>query len=362
MALIAIPKESRKGENRVSVTPEIVSKLIQAGHNVKVQKSAGEASFYLDQSYVDAGAQLVDDLLSLNTGADFVFRIHAPIKDEINGLKKGAIVVALLDVLSKPENKEILHEAGLRGMALEAIPRTTIAQKMDVLSSMSSIAGYKAVIQAADLLGKYMPMMMTAAGTIRPATVLILGAGVAGLQAIATAKRLGAVVEAYDVRPAVKEQVQSLGGRFVEVPLDNTDTETSGGYAKELDEAAKAKQTEVLANHVKKADIVITTALIPGRPAPLLIPEDVVRSMKTGSVVVDLAAERGGNCALTKMDDIIRTDEGITISGPTNLPSTLPMHASELFARNLFAMFEHLWDKESGSLNEEDEIAKAILI
>lgn len=362
MAVIVVPKETKIGETRVALTPEVVAKLIASGHTLYVQKDAGNASFYLNEAYTEAGATLVADTAELNKKAEFVFRINGPTQEELSGLNSGAMIVALLDVKSKPENIEVLKAAGLKGMALEAIPRTTIAQKMDVLSSMSSIAGYKAVLQGADLLGKYLPMMMTAAGTIRPATVLVLGAGVAGLQAIATAKRLGAVVEAYDVRPAVKEQVQSLGARFVEVPLDNNDTETAGGYAKELDEAAKAKQAEVLAKHVTKADIVITTALIPGRPAPVLIPEAVARKMKSGSVIVDLAAERGGNCVLTKADEIIRTEEGVIISGPTNLPAGLPMHASELFARNLLALFEHLWDKEANKLKMEDEITQAILV
>ena len=362
MAVIVVPKESKKGESRVALTPEVVVKLKGSGHIIYIQEDAGNASFYPNQAYVEAGATLVADTVELNKKAEFVFRINGPTKEELTGLPIGAIVVALLDVKSKPENVEVLKEAGLKGMALEAIPRTTIAQKMDVLSSMSSIAGYKAVLQGADLLGKYLPMMMTAAGTIRPATVLVLGAGVAGLQAIATAKRLGAVVEAYDVRPAVKEQVQSLGARFVEVPLENKDTETAGGYAKELDDVAKAKQAEVLAKHVSKADIVITTALIPGRPAPVLIPEEVARSMKSGAVIIDLAAERGGNCVLTKADEIIRTEEGVIISGPTNLPAGLPMHASELFARNLLALFEHLWDKEANQLKMDDEITKAILV
>lgn len=359
MAVIAVPTESRKGEGRVALVPEVVSKLIKSEHTVHVQKGAGLRAHYPDALYEEAGAKIMDGD-TIYDGVEFVFKINAPTDAEIEKLPKGSTVVALLDLLSKPENGEKLKKAGVKGMALEAIPRTTLAQKMDVLSSMSSIAGYKAVLESATLLGKYFPMMMTAAGTIKPATVLVLGAGVAGLQAIATAKRLGAVVEAYDVRPAVKEQVQSLGARFVEVPLDSTDTETSGGYAKELDEAAKAKQAEVLAKHVQKADVVITTALIPGRPAPLLIPEKVVKGMKPGSVVIDLATERGGNCAFSKADEIVTTDEGVIISGPTNLPSTVPMHASELFARNLSALFEHLWDAEKNAIKQEDEIYQAI--
>lgn len=360
MAILVIPKESKKGEHRVAMVPEVAQKLIKAGHSLRIQKDAGLHAHYPNSAYETAGVQVVEQTQDLYSGADFIFKINAPTADELALMPKGATVVALLDLLNKPENAEHLQKYGLKGMALEAIPRTTLAQKMDVLSSMSSIAGYKAVLEAATLLGKYLPMMMTAAGTIKPATVLVLGAGVAGLQAIATAKRLGAVVEAYDVRPAVKEQVQSLGARFVEVPLDTQDTETSGGYAKELSEEAKAKQAETLAKHVIKADIVITTALIPGRPAPLLIPEAVVRQMKAGAVVIDLATERGGNCALSKADEVVHTEEGVILSGPTNLASTLPMHASELFSRNLLALFEHLWDAEKQAIKEEDEIYQAI--
>ena len=354
MVTVAVPKETAENEKRVSLTPETVSKLIEKGLKVSVEKDAGLASNYLDHSYEEAGATIVDKRADLFSEADILLSIQTPPKDDLDRLKEGAVLVCFLWALQNRDTVGFLKEKGITALGMDAIPRISRAQNMDALSSMSSIAGYKAALIGANELDRYLPMMMTAAGTIAPAKVLVLGAGVAGLQAIATAKRLGAVVEAFDIRPAVKEQVESLGAKFVEVPLEE-DTETKGGYAKELSEDKQERQRQVIHEHAKKSDIIITTALIPGKPAPLLITKAMVHDMKPGSVVVDLAAEQGGNCELTEPDKTISVNE-VKIAGPLNISSQLAHHASQLYSKNMMALMNHLLEEGKPYFDFEDEI------
>lgn len=355
MVLVGVPKETVQGEHRVALNPDVAAQLIKMGVKVQVQKDAGLASYFTDDAYRAAGVDIVDNALS---DADVVIKIQRPDASEISKMKEGAMLVSFLWAAQNRDTIDQLNTRKITALGMEAIPRITRAQKMDALSSMSSIAGYKAVLMGADALGKYLPMMMTAAGTIAPAKILILGAGVAGLQAIATARRLGAVVEAFDVRPAVKEQVESLGAKFVDVPLAEEDqnAETKGGYAKELSEASKQLQREAIHKHVKASDIVITTALIPGRPAPKLISKEMVADMSAGSVIVDLAAEQGGNCELTKPGETAVVNN-VRILGPTNLPAQVPLHASQLYAKNVLALMQLIITKE-GQINLDftDEI------
>jgi NAD(P) transhydrogenase subunit alpha len=353
--IIAIPKETAKLEQRVSLTPEIAGKLVKNGLTIHVEKDAGLASNFLDSQYIEAGAEIVDDRFALLSGADIVLAVQTPSNADIELLKKGTVLICFIWALQNSELVDLLKSQGITGMGMDAIPRISRAQNMDALSSMSSIAGYKASLIAANNLDKYFPMMMTAAGTIPPSKALILGAGVAGLQAIATCRKLGAVVEAYDVRPVVKEQVESLGAKFVEVPLEEEDTETKGGYAKELSKDSQERQKQVIHDHVKKSDIVITTALIPGRPAPLLITKEMVADMKPGSVIVDLAAENGGNCELTEAGETVVKHE-VKIIGPENLPSQLANHASMLYAKNMHALLNLLIKEGETVFNFEDEI------
>lgn len=353
--IIAIPKETAASEKRVSLTPEIVGKLIKNGITVTVEKDAGLASNFLDSHYKDAGASIENDRKSLFSSSDVVLAVQTPPHDDLKLMKEGSILVCFIWALQNKELVELLKSAGISSMGMDAIPRISRAQNMDALSSMSSIAGYKASLIAANNLDKYFPMMMTAAGTIPPSKALILGAGVAGLQAIATCRKLGAVVEAYDVRPVVKEQVESLGAKFVEVPLEDEDTETKGGYAKELSKDSQERQKQVIHEHVKKSDIVITTALIPGRPAPILITKEMVADMKPGSVIVDLAAENGGNCELTKHGETVLANE-VKVIGPVNLPSQLANHASMLYAKNMHALLNLLIKDGQADFNFEDEI------
>jgi len=355
MVLVGVPKETIQGEFRVALNPDVAAQLIKLGVKVQVEKDAGLASHFTNEAYEKAGVHVVDD--ALNT-SDIVLKVQRPNASEITRMKEGAMLVSFLWAAQNRDTVDQLNGRKITALGMEAIPRITRAQKMDALSSMSSIAGYKAVLMGADALGKYLPMMMTAAGTIAPAKVLILGAGVAGLQAIATARRLGAVVEAFDVRPAVKEQVESLGAKFVDVPLAEEDqnAETKGGYAKELSEASKQLQREAIHKHVKASDIVITTALIPGRPAPKLISAAMVADMQAGSVIVDLAAEQGGNCELTKPGE---TNEvhNVRILGPTNLPALVPLHASQLYAKNVLALLQLIINKDGQvTLDFSDEI------
>ena len=341
MLHIAVPKELATHEKRVALSPAAVSQLVKDEHQVSIEKGAGIASNFLDQHYVDAGATIIENRETLLADADLILAVQTPEEEDLKKIKKGATLICFLWALQHPELVKNLQTLGITALGMDAIPRISRAQNMDALSSMSSIAGYKAALMAASELDKYFPMMMTAAGTIPPSKALIMGAGVAGLQAIATCRKLGAVVEAYDVRPAVKEQVQSLGASFVEVPLEDADTETKGGYAKELSNDAQERQRQVMHEHVKKSDIVITTALIPGKPAPLLVTEDMVKDMQAGSVIIDLAAENGGNCELTEAGKTV-VKHDVKIVGPINVPSQLSNHASLLYAKNMQALLKLL--------------------
>jgi NAD(P) transhydrogenase subunit alpha len=362
---IGIPAETRAGETRVAATPETVKKLIAGKHSVLVQSGAGAHASIPDGDFQAAGAQIAATAAEVYQQAEMVLKVRGPQAEEAAQMKSGQVLIGILNRFDAAGIEAIARQ-GVTGFALEAAPRITRAQSMDVLSSQANIAGYKAVIMAADYYGRMFPMMMTAAGTIKAARVVIMGVGVAGLQAIATAKRLGAVVEATDVRPATKEQVESLGAKFIDVPFE-TDEEREiaqgvGGYARPMPEAWMKRQAALVAERVKQADIVITTALIPGRPAPVLVTEDMVKSMKSGSVLVDMAAEQGGNCPLTVRDQIVKK-HGITIIGHTNFPAQVPADASALYARNLLDFLKLIADKEGKLVvNKEDEIVAACLV
>ncbi|NBC33409.1 MAG: Re/Si-specific NAD(P)(+) transhydrogenase subunit alpha [Alphaproteobacteria bacterium] len=360
---VAVPKERRPGEARVAASPESVKKLIGLGLDVVIESGAGEAAGYPDDVFTKNGAKIAAGESEALADADIVFKVRRPLLkgegevDELALIKKGAMLVAILDPYDSPESIKAYAEAGINAFAMELMPRITRAQSMDVLSSQANLAGYLCVIEAAANYKSAFPMMMTAAGTVPPARVFVMGAGVAGLQAIATARRLGAIVSATDVRPASKEEVQSLGGTFVAVEDEEfQQAQTAGGYAKEMSEAYRKKQSELVAETLKKQDIVICTALIPGRPAPTLVSEDMVKTMKPGAVIVDLAAERGGNCPLTEPDKVVEK-HGVTIVGYRNVAGRMPGGASSLYARNLTAFLTPLYDKESGALklNWEDE-------
>lgn len=353
--IISVCKETAENEKRVALTPEGAAKLISAGHTVQIEKDAGSASSYPDHAFSDAGAQIISDRDTLFSTSDLLLAVNTPDQSSISKMKPESALVCFLWALQNPETVQFFNQHNITALGMDAIPRISRAQTMDALSSMSNIAGYKSVLMGASELDRYLPMMMTAAGTIKPAKVLILGAGVAGLQAIATARRLGAVVEAFDVRPVVKEQVESLGAKFVEVPLEVEETETKGGYAKELSEKNQQRQKEVIAQHVKKSDIVVTTALIPGRPAPLLITKEMVEGMTPGSVVVDIAAEQGGNCEVTQPGETV-VHNGVKVIGPLNLPSTLAYHASQLYSKNMLSLLDLLINEGALNLDFEDEI------
>lgn len=363
---IGIPAEIRGGETRVAATPETVKKFTAKGlHNVSVQAGAGKGASIPDTAYQEAGATIVPDAATLYSQSQIILKVRGPEPDELAMMPKDAVLCGLLSP-HKAEVVEALARHGLTAFAMEKLPRISRAQSMDVLSSQANIGGYKAVIMAADIYQKFFPMLMTAAGTVKAARVLVLGAGVAGLQAIATAKRLGAVVEAFDVRPAVKEQVESLGGKFIEVPLtdeEKAQAETAGGYAAEMSEDYKRRQGELIAQRAIAADVIITTALIPGRPAPVLIKEETVQSMKPGSVIVDMAAEAGGNCPLTELDKTV-VKHDVHLVGIANLPALVAADASALYARNLMNFLNLLLDAESGELkiDREDEIIAGSLI
>jgi len=357
---LAVLKETANGETRVAATPETVKKFKSLGLEVTVQAGAGAAARIADADYAAAGATIAPDAGAALSGADIVLKVRGFAAGEAPQLKQGAVVAALLAPHSEKESIARLAGQGAVLFAMEFLPRISRAQAMDVLSSQANLAGYKAVIDAAATFGRAMPMMMTAAGTIAPARVLVMGVGVAGLQAIATAKRLGAIVSASDVRPATKEQVESLGGTFVAVMDEEfKNAQTAGGYAKEMSAEYQAKQAALIAETIKKQDIVITTALIPGRKAPVLVSEEMVKTMKPGSVIVDLAAEQGGNCPLTKANEVIEV-HGVTIMGYTNLPARLAVDTSSLYARNLFNFVSLLVDKKTGALaiDWNDEIVK----
>ena len=360
--IIGIPKERRQGERRVAASPDTAKRLIAMGHEIVVEAGAGAGAAFTDTAYTAAGAKLGDSKAAL--GADIVLKVQRPLPDEIAAMKKGAVLVANLAPLQHKDEIAALAQAGIVAFAMELVPRITRAQSMDVLSSQANLAGYKAVLDAAEQFGRAMPMMMTAAGTIAPARVLVMGAGVAGLQAIATAKRLGAIVSATDVRYAAKEQVESLGATFLAVDLEAMKAmETAGGYAKEMGEDFARRQREHVTEALKKIDIVICTALIPGRKAPVLITKDMIAVMRTGSVIVDLAVEQGGNVEGNKPDEIVTTANGVSIIGHANMPSRIAVDASALYARNLFAFLGLILTKEKTlKIDDADEIVKATLL
>jgi NAD(P) transhydrogenase subunit alpha len=355
---VGVPKETASGERRVALVPDSTKRLAEAGVEVLVESGAGADAGFLDQAYEETGAQVVDDAFS---GTEAVAKVQQPSEGEVGKLGDGQILIAFLQPLVNGDLVHALAERRVTAFSMDSIPRITRAQPMDALSSQSTVSGYKGTLIAADNLPKFMPMLTTAAGTIPPARILILGAGVAGLQAIATARRLGAVVSAFDVRPAVKEQVESLGARFLELDLGAHDTETAGGYAKELDEDTHRREQELVANAVADSDVVITTALIPGRAAPELITGDAVAAMRPGSVIVDLAAEAGGNCTLTEPGHIVER-HGVTIVGTLNLPGTMAQHASQLYAKNVQALIVLLAPEGALVLDMDDEIVRDALV
>ncbi len=363
---IGIPAEIRSGEARVAATPETVKKFTAKGvHKVSVQSGAGAGASIPDLAYQEAGATIVTDVAELYKQSEIVLKVRSPEASELTMMRKNAVLVGLLSPHQK-EGIEALAHYGLTAFAMEKLPRISRAQSMDVLSSQANIAGYKAVIMAANVYQKFFPMLMTAAGTVKAARVLVLGAGVAGLQAIATAKRLGAVVEAFDVRPAAKEQVESLGAKFVEVPLsdeEKTKAETAGGYATEMSEDYKRRQGELVHERAIAADIIITTALIPGRPAPILIKEETVRAMKPGSVILDMAVEAGGNCPLSELNKTV-VKHGVHLIGIANIPGLVAADSSTLYARNLMNFLNLMLDPTSGELkiDRNDEIIAGTLV
>jgi NAD(P) transhydrogenase subunit alpha len=352
---VATPKERAPDEHRVALVPDTAAKLKAASLDVSVESGAGAGAYITDDAYEAAGVKVVKAAASLLGDADAVLKVQAPSTDEVGLLKSGSVLISFLQPATQAEVIRALAKRGVTAFSLELLPRISRAQSMDALSSQASAAGYKAVLMAAGRLGKFFPMMMTAAGTVAPARVLVMGAGVAGLQAIATARRLGGVVSAYDVRPAVKEEVQSLGATFIELALESQQGE--GGYAREQSEEFLRKQRELIGEHVAKSDVVITTAAVPGRRAPLLVTGDMVKAMRPGSVVVDLAADTGGNVELTQAGKDIDVG-GVTIMGTRNVPSTMPLHASQLFARNVMNLLLHLVKDGAITLDFQDEITK----
>jgi NAD(P) transhydrogenase subunit alpha len=361
---VGIPRETFPGETRVALIPSAVAALKKAGLAVIVEENAGTSAGFTDAAFRDAGAEIASRAKVFST-ADIVLQVRAA-PAELSMLRAGQTVIGFADPLGTPDAVDAIARTGATAFSMELMPRITRAQSMDALSSMATIAGYKGVLLAANHLPRMFPMLMTAAGTLTAAKVFIVGAGVAGLQAIATARRLGAKVEAYDVRPAVKEQVQSLGARFVEMPLDTGDAEDKGGYAKAQDESFYRRQREMMLRVVAGSDVVITTALIPGKKAPMLVTEEMVNGMTPGSVVVDLAAERGGNCALTRPDHIV-VHNGVTIVGPSNPPALVPNHASQMYAKNIVTFLNHLLGKDGASkpgleLDLSDEITRETLL
>jgi H+-translocating NAD(P) transhydrogenase subunit alpha len=364
--IVAVPRETRPGERRVALIPASVPSLVKAGMEVLVESGAGQSAGYPDQYYIDKGARIAPSHAEV-FGADIVLQVRAAGaglhagQPSVNSYRRGQVVIGMCDPLGAPKPAADVVAQGVALFSLELLPRITRAQSMDVLSSQASIAGYRAVLMAAAALPKIFPMMITAAGTLNAAKVFVIGAGVAGLQAIATARRLGASVSAYDVRPAVKEQVQSLGGKFVEMQLETKAAETKGGYAQEMGEEFYRKQRELMTKVVAESDAVITTAAIPGKKSPILVPADAVAKMAPGSVIVDLAAERGGNCELTKADQTV-VEHGVTIIGPTNLPAEAPYHASQMYSKNITTFLLNLVKDKQVNFNLEDEIIRDTLI
>ena len=358
---IGVPAETETGETRVALIPDVARSLIEKyGCEVVVESGAGQAAYAPDAAFEAAGAHVAERAEVF--AADLLLKVQPPASNEIDQMRSGQTLIGFLAPLDQPEVARQLAEKGVTALAMELVPRISRAQKMDALSAMSSLGGYRAVLVAAHALPRFFPLLTTAAGTIKPANVMVIGAGVAGLQAIATAKRLGAHVAGYDIRPAVREEVESLGAGFIELQLDAEDTQTEGGYAKELQQEIQARQPELLKPYIEAADVVVTTALIPGRPAPLLINEAAVEAMTPGSVIVDLAAPNGGNCALTETGQTI-TAHAVHVHGPTNLPAEMPMHASRLYARTLSAMVEEFMsDDDAFMLDFDDEIIEGACV
>ncbi len=361
---IAVPRETAEGETRVALTPQVAGQLVADGLEVLVESGAGEASSNLDEAYREAGATIVPDAAQMYSDADMVLRVGRPSDEEVEMLREGTVLIGTLGTLAKPELASRLAKRGVTAISMDAIPRITRAQSMDTLSSQATVGGYKAVLLAAERLPKFFPLLTTAAGTIRPARGIVMGAGVAGLMAIGTARRLGAVMEATDVRPVVKEQVESLGGTFIEVEMteeEKAKAETAGGYATEMSDDYKRRQSELIAERVKEADFIITTALIPGRPAPKLVTDEMVKSMKPGSVIIDMAAEMGGNVEGTEPNrEVVR--HGVRIIGITNLPATMPGSATQMYAKNLQTLIKHLVADGKLELDLTDEITKGATI
>ena len=352
---VGVVKETLPGERRVAVVPDTVAKLVAAKLEVAIQAGAGSEAFYADDAYQKAGGTLVPEARAVLSQADAVLKVQPPSQDEIGALKSGAILISFLQPSAHADIVKALAAQRVTAFSLELVPRISRAQSMDALSSQAGVAGYKAVLIAANRLGKFFPLLITAAGTVTPSRVLVLGAGVAGLQAIATARRLGAVVEAYDVRPAVKDEVKSLGASFVELPLQAQ--EGQGGYAAQQSEEFLRRQRELIGDHVAASDVVITTAAVPGRKAPILVTKDMVARMRPGSVIVDLAADTGGNVELTKAGEAV-VSGGVTIDGPRNLASSMPVHASQLFSRNVSTLLLSLVKDGQPNIDFNDEIVK----
>ncbi len=364
--IIGLPKEIAERERRVAMVPDVAAKYIKLGFDVIFEKGAGLAANFPDEKYIESGAKSVDSAQEVFSKADIILKVQKPgvnpatKADELKLMKPGAFLVCFAYPLYNKDFVKKAASAGVNLLSMDFIPRTTLAQKMDALSSQASLAGYKSVLMAANELGKIFPLMMTAAGTISPAKVVIMGAGVAGLQALGTAKRLGAVVEVSDIRPQVKEEVQSLGGRFIEVETDEN-MQDSGGYAREASEEFLKKQKALIFKHITEADIVITTALVPGKKAPVLVTKEMVENMKYGSVILDMAVEFGGNCELSENGSTVKK-HGVTIIGEPNIPSLVPYHASEMYSKNLLSLIQYISEKGEIKINTEDEIVKGALI
>ena len=364
--IIAVPKEVLPGENRVALVPDVASKLIKAGFEIKIERDAGLNAGYTNDRYEKAGCKIIDKPEELYSNSQIVLKVQRPLehpdlkKNELELMKDGTLLVTFLYPLFHFKLAKQCADKGINVISMDMIPRTTLAQKMDALSSQANIAGYKSVIMCANELGKIFPLMMTAAGTIQPARVVIMGAGVAGLQALGTAKRLGAIVEVSDIRVAVKEEVQSLGGRFIEVETTE-DMQDAGGYAKEASPEFLKKQKELIFKHVTEADIVITTALVPGKKAPVLVTEEMVKNMRPGSVVLDMAVEFGGNCEVSEKGKTVKK-YNVTIIGEPNIPSLVPTHSSEVYSKNILSLLQHISKDGQVNLNLDDEIVKGSLI
>ncbi len=358
--VIGVPKEILEGENRVAVVPDVASKLIKSGFQIIIEKDAGLNAGFINDKYESAGAKVIENVEELYNSSDVILKVQRPNKNELDLIKRDTLLITFLYPLHYYDLAKECAQRGVDIISMDMIPRTTLAQKMDALSSQANISGYKSVLITANLLGKIFPLMMTAAGTISPAKVVIMGAGVAGLQALGTAKRLGAVVEVSDIRPAVKEEVQSLGGKFIEVETDAS-MEDERGYAKEASEEFLKKQKELIFKHVTEADIVITTALVPGKKAPILITEEMVKNMREGAVILDMAVEFGGNCEVSEKGRTIKK-YGVTIVGEPNLPSLVPFHASEMYSKNILNLLTYISKDGKIELKLEDEIVKGSLI